>query len=57
MSADYGTKSFKGYHHKGYVYVVWKDEGETPFGAFTPELVSELQSLIDQWKDNSSDAE
>lgn len=58
MSADYGTKHLKGYHHDECVYVVlggdpndWYNQCDTPLGMFTPEIVSEFQSITDQWKE------
>ena len=57
MSADYGTEHFKGYHHDGGVYVVWRatsgvwGSSESEFGFFSPEIVEELKEMTDQWKE------
>lgn len=55
MSADYRTKHLKGYECGEYVYVVWACEddddpwssGESPLGSFDPEIVAELQEIMD----------
>jgi lysylphosphatidylglycerol synthetase-like protein (DUF2156 family) len=64
VSADYETANLKGYSHSTYVYVVRKGDpddkwsSESPLGSFTPEEVSELQSITDQWKrDQKEEAE
>lgn len=54
MSADFTTKNFAGYFHEDYVYVV--DCNGEPVGSFTPEMVAELQSIVDRWKGARLDA-
>jgi hypothetical protein len=49
VSADYRTEHFVGYYHDDYVAVFTAD-GDHQIGSFTPELVSELQSITDQWQ-------
>ena len=55
MSADFTTKNFAGYFHKDYVYVV--DCNGEAVGSFTPEMVAELQSIVDRWRAAARPAE
>jgi hypothetical protein len=49
MSADYGTKHFKGFQHDGYIHVVRKEEfGDYPLGNLTKEDMSELNEIFNQ---------
>ena len=49
MSADFKTKDFAGYAHKNFVSVFWKD-CDVHVVDLTPDIVRQLQSIIDQWK-------
>ncbi|MHB8272923.1 hypothetical protein [Bradyrhizobium sp.] len=54
MSADYETEHLNGYEHGKYVWVTWKGAEDDPWngdniplGSFDPELVAELQAIMD----------
>lgn len=50
MSSDYRTPHYAGYHHDEGVAVFTAGDHQM-VGWFTPELVSELQSITDQWRE------
>jgi hypothetical protein len=49
MSADYGTEHYQGYYHDDGV-AIFTRKGHQFIGRFSPEEVSELQSMTDQWR-------
>lgn len=54
LAVEYRTAHYTGYHHEDCVRV-FTTAGEY-VGSFTPDLVSELQSVVAQWQDGKDRA-
>jgi hypothetical protein len=52
MSADYGTKNLKGFHHHRdgteWIHVTYRREDSGPVGDFSREDIAELVELAEQ---------